>query len=77
MFHGLATKQDFWKERISVFIAMAPVVVPNKDFILFNIGSKLEAVLEKRLASAGIYELMGANWDSTEKTVRVLVPGYS
>lgn len=77
MFHALATKQDFWKERINVFVAMAPVIIPNKDFVLFNIGAKLEAVLEKRLAASGIWELFGANWENIEKTVRVLVPGYS
>jgi hypothetical protein len=56
---------------------MAPVIIPNKDMFLFNIGSKLESVLEKRLSASGIWELFGANWADIEKTVRVLVPGYS
>lgn len=77
MFHALATKQDFWKERINVFIAMAPVILPNKKFVLFNIGSRLEAVLEKRLAASNIWELFGNNWDNISKTVRVLVPGFT
>jgi hypothetical protein len=42
MFHGLATKQDFWNERINVFIALAPVIRANKKNLLFKIGSDLE-----------------------------------
>lgn len=77
MFHALATKQEFWKERLNIFIAMAPVILPNKKFLLFDIGSRLEAVLENRLSASNIYELFGKNWDNISKTVRVLVPGFS
>ncbi len=42
MFHGLATKEDFWKERINVFIALAPVIRANKNNLLFKIGSNVE-----------------------------------
>ena len=59
MFHALATKQDYWKERINVFIAMAPVILPNKKFLLFNIGSRLESFLENRLSASNIWELFG------------------
>lgn len=77
MFHGLATKQDFWKERINVFIAFAPVILPNKHNLLFNIGSRLEGFLENTLAASNIYELFGKNWEDISRTVRVLVPGFS
>jgi hypothetical protein len=77
MFHGLATKEDFWKERINVFIALAPVIRANKNNLLFKIGSKAEKFLEKRLASAGIYEMFGKNWDEVSKLVQVITPGYN
>lgn len=30
MFHGLAINQEYWKRRVNVFIACAPVIIPNQ-----------------------------------------------
>ena len=41
MFAALAQKEDYWSERINLFIACAPVIVPNHRSKLFKIGSGL------------------------------------
>ena len=51
-------------------------MVPKLDSALFKSGSILETILEKRLASAKIYELYGQDWIRYEKTVRALIPTF-
>jgi len=77
MFHALATREEFWKERVNVFIACAPVIMPNKKFALFGFGSKVERVLDNRLRGAKIWELFGNNWSKASRTLRTIVPGFS
>ena len=31
MFGALALDQEYWKERINAFIALAPVIIPNNE----------------------------------------------
>ena len=42
MFLALGLDEEFWDKRINLFIAAAPVIVPNKKSKLFNVGSKIE-----------------------------------
>ena len=74
MFAALGLNEQFWKERINLFVATAPVVIPNRSSKLFRTSSKIELVLEKILATSGIYELGGQDWDSIQKTALALVP---
>lgn len=46
MFAALAEKEEYWKERINIFIALAPVLVPNKNNLLFDIAAKNSKILE-------------------------------
>lgn len=64
MFVALGLNETFWKERINLFVATAPVIVPNRNSKLFKTSAKIELVLEKILATSGIYELGGQDWDS-------------
>ena len=77
MFLALGLNQDFWKQRINLFIATAPVILPNRHSKLFSFGSQFEKVGEKTLAAAGILELFGQDWSKVQGTVRVLIPGIS
>ena len=77
MFYALAVKEDFWKERINVFIACAPVIMPNKHFKLFGFGSRVERGLDKTLRAVKLWELFGANWEKTSRTLRTLIPGFT
>jgi len=74
MFVALGLNEEFWKERINLFVATAPVLIPNRDSKLFKSSAKLEPVLEKVLAASGIYELGGQDWDSVQKTVLAIIP---
>jgi len=42
MFLALGLDEEFWAERINLFIAAAPVIVPNKKSKLFKVASKIE-----------------------------------
>ena len=77
MFHGLAINQEYWKRRVNIFIACAPVIIPNSKEKLFALGAKLERTLESTTAAAGIYELFGNNWVSISKTLGILIPGFT
>ena len=55
-------KKNFWKERISLFIATAPVIMPNRNSRLFRMSSKIENYGEKLLATSKVYELFGFDW---------------
>ena len=52
----------FWKERINLFIATAPVIMPNRESKLFSLASKLEMIGERALAKIGVFELFGRDW---------------
>lgn len=77
MFSALATNQAFWKDRISLFVAYAPVFIPNKNNLLFDLAAKNYNTIEKTLSKAGIYELFGNNWTEVSKMIRVLIPGFT
>ena len=77
MFHALATKEDFWKERINVFVACAPVVMPNKKYKLFGLGSKIEKSLNGFLRTVRLWELFGHNWSSASRLLRTILPGFT
>ena len=62
MFAAIADNQDYWNDRLSLFVSLAPVIKPNENNLLFNLGAKNSAILEKTLASSGIWELFGNNW---------------
>lgn len=77
MFHALATNQDYWKERINVFIACAPVVMPNKKFWLFGFGSKIERLVDGFTNGTKLWELFGNSWSKVSRRLRTWVPGFT
>ena len=65
MFYGLATNEEYFKERINLFVALAPVVKMDKAPLinLLSFLAKFEWFLEAKLAEVGIYELFGKGWE--------------
>ena len=62
MFGAMALDEEYWNKRIDKFIALAPVLIPNRNSKLFRFGSALQGVLENTLRELGIFELFGKNW---------------
>ena len=63
MFVALGTQKGL-SSKIDKFIALAPVVVPNKRSKLLQIGSKTERLLESSLDALGINEIMGHSYST-------------
>lgn len=74
MFGAMALDEEYWNKRIDKFIALAPVLIPNKKSKLFVLGSALQGILEKTLREIGIVELFGKDWAKVQGTVRALIP---
>ena len=74
MFLALGLDEEFWDKRVNLFIAAAPVIIPNRKSKLFKVSSAIEPWGEKTLASANIWEIFGQDWTSTQVVVRALIP---
>ena len=77
MFYGLATNEKYFKDKINLFVALAPAVRLDSSPLanLLSFLAKFDWFLEKRLAEVGIYELFGKGWEvEFEKIIRV-IPG--
>jgi len=77
MFAALSDKEQYWKERINMFIALAPVLIPNKNNLLFDIAAKNSKILEQSLAMSNIWELFGSNWAEQQKIVKMVAPSFT
>jgi hypothetical protein len=65
LFYGLATNEEYFKERINLFVALAPAVRMDRSPVtnLFSFLVKFEWFVEEKLAEVGIYELFGKGWE--------------
>ena len=43
MFLAIALDETFWKKRLNLFVATAPVIIPNKDSYLFKATASIES----------------------------------
>lgn len=77
MFSALASDQDFWTDRVNLVVAYAPVFIPNKNNLLYDLAAKNSEILERTLSMSGIYELFGNNWAEISKIIRVLFPSFT
>lgn len=75
MFYAMATKPEFWKRRINLFVALAPAVkILTPGGVLTSFGLKFGGIVERRLEKAGIYELFGQGWSQKYGFIRRLFP---
>ena len=77
MFYALATNEEFFKERINLFVALAPAVRLDSSPLanLLTFLAKFDWFLEKRLADVGIYELFGKGWEVEFEKIIKTIPG--
>ena len=63
MFYGLAVEEEVFKDKVSIFIALAPVTkVTNEEAEIFRFTSNFYDEIDGTLNLLGIHELLGANW---------------
>lgn len=79
MFYGLATNQAYFKDRLNLFVALAPVVRLDKsDLVNFlSVLAKFDWFLEAKLAEAGVYELFGKGWEEEFEKIIKAIPGLN
>lgn len=79
MFYGLATNEEFFKDRVNLFVALAPAVRLDKSSTanLLNILAKFDWFLEAKLGEIGIHELFGKGWEIEFERIIKLIPGLS
>ena len=65
MLYALATNEEYLKDKINFFVALAPCTRMDhgKLINIFSILAKFEWFLEAKLAEVGIYELFGKGWE--------------
>ena len=72
MFYALATHGELLKDKISIFIALAPVTkVTNLESKFFSFTSLFYDEIDSTLNLLGIHEILGANW-MTQGTTKTL-----
>jgi len=60
MFYGIQDRQDFWKERINLFTALAPVTrLHNAKCALFQFLAAHYQLLENVTNFLGVYDILG------------------
>lgn len=75
MFYGLAENEKWFKERINLFVALAPCVkITNSKSSYIQILAKMEGVLEGGAASLGIKEIFGKGWEAHLKRFENMLP---
>lgn len=71
MFYGLANWESYYKEKMSIFIALAPVtMLPNTDTELFRLASDFYDELDDTFDLLGIHSVLNNTW-YTSDTVSV------
>lgn len=79
MFYALATNEDYLKDRINLFVALAPCTRMDHGSLIniLSILAKFEWFLEAKLAEVGIYELFGKGWEIEFEKIIKQIPGLS
>ena len=75
MFYGLSMDPEFFKEKINLFVALAPVVkLGSTKTATFKLVSYVGNTLTSWFARHGIYEAFGKGWTSQYGYIRRIVP---
>ena len=69
MFMGMARDKEFYKERVSAYIALAPGIVPTKPAEDYNAERALGDNIGDTIWNAGIHEFFGGKWRSIVRGV--------
>ena len=63
MFYALSENEPFFKDKVSIFIALAPVTkITNQEAEVVRVAADLYRAIDSAADIAHLYELGGANW---------------
>jgi len=66
MFTALATNQDYFKDKVPLFVALGPVTkISHTEAAVFKWSADFYSELADACYLFGIHELLGANWLTT------------
>jgi len=67
MFYGLANWESYYKEKISIFVALAPVtMLPNTDTYLFQLASDFYDELDDTFDLLNIHSVLNNTWYTSD-----------
>jgi lysosomal acid lipase/cholesteryl ester hydrolase len=67
MFYGLANWEDYYKDKISIFVALAPVtMLPNTDTTLFHLASDFYDELDDTFDLLNIHSVLNNTWYTSD-----------
>jgi hypothetical protein len=65
MFYGLSKMEDYFKDSLNLFVALAPCVkLSNTKSKRIKYLSKYDKLLASRAANLGIKEITGKGWEN-------------
>lgn len=66
MFYGLANFEEYYKHKLSIFIALAPVtMLPNTDAAIFKLAAEMYDLIDDELNLLGIHSVLNNTWLSS------------
>ena len=75
MFYALSKWPEIYKEKINLFIALAPAVnILHNNSPLLKMVSRVGGSLERRFEKVGLYELFGKGWVNEYGWLRRVLP---
>ena len=67
MFYGLAEYQDYYADKLSIFVALAPVtMIPNTQAEIFRLASDLYDELDDALNLLNIHSVLNNTWYTSD-----------
>lgn len=74
MYYGLSHNEKFFENKVSVFIALGPVMrLSNAKSTLINLFAHSRMLITGTCATLGLYEFFPANWVTTG-AMRLICP---
>jgi pimeloyl-ACP methyl ester carboxylesterase len=77
MFSALASNEDYFKDRVNLFVALAPAIRLDQSTLanVLTVLSRFEGFLEEKLSEVGIHELFGKGWEVEFQKIIKAIPG--
>ena len=79
MFYGLSNFESYYKEKMSVFVALAPVsMIPNTEAEIFKFAADFYDELDDTMNLLGIHSVLNATWytNATTKIFCNSIPAF-
>jgi hypothetical protein len=69
MFYGLSNFESYYKDKVSIFVALAPVtMIPNTQVDAFKIGADLYDEIDDTFDLLGIHSVLNDTWYTSGTT---------